>query len=240
MTVADRRGYTLAEALVALLVTGILTGCLAVVLRVVALAATRHAEASAAAETERTVAAILGREIRAATASDASFGADSVRLRAFRGSGVVCSHARGSITLAYEGIRLPEDDKDSVLVITEAGESAHDVTGVASSDDCAPRSTILTLDGADSLRAPLLALVFETGVYSIANRAFRYRLGSAGRQPLTEENLSTAASGIVLYDHAGHAAAARLTLKSAEARDAAPVDWLLGMPQGGAATVTRP
>lgn len=240
MLPADRRGYTLAEALVALLVAGILTACLAVVLDAVARVALRHAGAAAAAETERTVAAILGPELRAATAVDVSFAADSVRLRAFRGRGIVCASETGSITMSYAGVRRPEDDKDSVLVIGETAERTFDVAGVTSSDACGPGSVRLTIGGADSLRAPLVALVFETGAYSIATSAFRYRLGSAGRQPLTEENLSSAGSGIDEVILPGHAAGARLTLESTEARGAPASVWLLGMPQGAARPEARP
>ena len=230
----DRSGYTLAEALVALLVAGVLTACLAVVLGVVGRVALRHAEAAAAAETERTVPAILGPELRNVTAADVRFAADSVRLRAFRGRGVVCESGPGSLTLDWTGARLPDPDKDSALVISAAGETAFRVTGVAASDACSSGSVRLALDRADLPDAPLVALVFETGAYSIATSAFRYRLGSAGRQPLTEENLSIAGSALERVRHVGIAAAARVTLKSTEARRAPAVAWLLGMPQGAA------
>ena len=229
-----RSGYTLAEALVALLVAGLLTLCLATVLAVVGRASLRHAEITAAAETERTVAAVLGAEIRASTRADASFAGDSVRLRAFRGRGTVCGAAPGEIVVAYDGVRMPEEDKDSVLLVWADRESALDLTGALPGGACGGRSVRLLAPwtGADPSGVPLLALVFETGAYSVAGGAFRYRRGSAGRQPLTEENLSSAASGITLVVRAGGAAAARVTLRTLDSRRAPPVSWPLGMPQG--------
>jgi hypothetical protein len=40
----------------------------------------------------------------------------------------------------------------------------------------------------------LLARVFERGSYHLEDRAIRYRLGEAGRQPLTAERLESGSS----------------------------------------------
>ena len=227
----DSGGHTLAEALVALLVAGILVLCLAGILAGVGRVARRQAEAAAAAETERTVAAILGAEVRMLTAADASFGADSIRLRAFRGRGVVCSAGAARVDVAWSGARLPEEDKDSVLLVWADAEAAYALAGTGSGD-CGDGSIRLNVDwnAAHGTGAPLFALVFETGAYSIANAAFRYRRGSAGRQPLTEENLSSS-SGIRRIEREG-AAAALVTLRAIDARRAPAFAWPLGMLQG--------
>ena len=229
----DRLGYTLVEALIALIVAGVLTLCLAAVLVVIGSAALRHAELSAAAETERTVAAILGAEVRAITAADATFAGDSLRLRAFRARGIVCGASAGEIAVSYDGLRSPEEDKDSVLLLWRDREAAFALTGAIPGGPCRGQSLRLLAEWpADSMTAPLLALVFETGAYSIGGAAFRYRRGSAGRQPLTEENLSSAASRIERVAGRSGAAGVRVTLRSLESRRAPPAAWTLGMPQG--------
>lgn len=225
-----RDGYTLVEALVALLVAGALTLCLALVLAVIGRAAMRHAETSAAAETERTVAAILGAELRFLTAADATFANDSVRLRAFRGRGVVCAVRGDEVALSWQGVRLPEADKDSLLVVWEDREAVYDLDGAYAGGGCSGESLRITIaQHAFARDTPLVVLAFETGAYSISGNAFRYRRGSAGRQPITEENLASA-GGIARGD-AGSAAI--LTMRAARAPRPAQTRWWLGMPQGG-------
>ena len=227
----DRAGYTLVEALVALLVAGILTLCLALLLAVIGRAALRHAETSAAAETERTVAAVLGAELRFLTAVDATFANDSVRLRAYRGRGIVCALRGDEIAVAYDGARLPEEDKDSVLVVWRDRETAYDVAGVYPGGGCADPSYRITIGSATLPQdTPLVVLPFETGAYSFSAGAFRYRRGSAGRQPITEENL--APSGGIRRAQDG--AAAIVSMRPVRAARSQQTRWWLAMPQGKA------
>ena len=226
---ADRAGYTLVEALVALLVAGVLTLCLALLLGVIGRAALRHAETSAAAETERTVGAVLGAELRFLTAADAAFADDSVRLRAFRGRGIVCAVRGNEIAVSYHGVRSPEEDKDSVLVVWGDREVAYDVDGVYLGGGCPDESYRITVARtALAQDTPLVALLFETGAYSISAGALRYRRGSAGRQPITEENL--AAGGGIARAQGG--AAASVSMRPLRANRSQQTRWLLGMPQG--------
>ncbi len=233
---SGRAGYTLAEATVALLVAGLLTVCLAAILAAVGRVALRYAQAASAAETERTVAAILGAELRTLTAADAVFDVDSVRLRAFRGVGTVCAASAAELVVAYRGVRLPEDDKDSVLLVWPHGELRADVMSITAAPGCGGREDvglrITTGRPLENASAPSLVLVFETGAYSIAGSAFRYRRGAAGRQPLTDQNLSHAGSSLRLLRSDLEYATTHVTLRALDARSTAGLSWRIHMPQG--------
>ena len=234
-TRAASAGYTLAEATAALVVAGLLTAGLASVLALVARGASRHAQMTAAAETERTATAVLGLELRALTAADATFDHDSVRLRAFRGGGVVCERAGAELTLAWRGVRAPEPEKDSLLVLWPDGETVHRMEAVraAGCDPADPgvRVTLSTL-GSDGAR-PLAAYAFETGAYSLASFAFRYRRGAAGRQPLTDETLSDASS-MRMHPGPGTSARVHVALHPRATTSGVTVEWALALPQGSA------
>jgi hypothetical protein len=231
-----RAGYTLAEATTALLVAGVLTLCLAAILATVGRVALRYAQVAGAAETERTVIAILGAELRTLTAADAVFAADSVRLRAFRGVGTVCAANAAELVVDYRGVRLPEYDKDSVLLVWANGELRADVTSIAAAPGCGDGEDVglrITTDRVlGDASPPALVLVFETGAYSIGGSAFRYRRGAAGRQPLTDQNLFTAGSSLRLVRADPEYATAQVTLRTLEARLAPGLPWRIHMPQG--------
>lgn len=234
----QRAGYSLAEATVALFLAGALIVCLASILQAVGRLATAHERVSAAAETERTVAAVLGAELRIQTANDAAFDADSVRLRAFRAGGTVCTADDSGITLAYRGLRMPEPDKDSVLLVGAGAEAVADVASFSVAADCHRDGGIglrLATAGppADLVR-PVYALLFETGAYSISASALRYRRGAGGRQPVTATNLSTRGSALAHRASDGAAAAAVVTMRPAGSPDAGRTTWSVHMPQGGA------
>lgn len=231
-----RAGHTLAEATMALLLAGVLTVALASLFALVGRAARAHADLAARAETEMTVAAVLGEELRALTAGDVRFGGDSVRLRAFRGDGRVCAAGGTRVVVDYAGFRLPEPDKDSVVLVSARGEFAADVVGVgdaACPTGSARRSLALTL--ADTAPADAaFALVFESGAYSIHASAFRYRRGASGRQPLTDETLDSRRSAIAgLPPRATGIGAAVVSLAPAAVPAASVLRWSIAMPQGG-------
>lgn len=241
---ADRSaGYTLAEATVALALAGMLTLCLAVILAAVGRLASAQAKVAAIADTERTVAAILGLELRALTAADATFGSDSVRLRAFRGAGRVCAADDDLLVVAYHGVRQPDADKDSVLLIWPSGEAAAQIDAVtaAGAGSCAegvtlraPWRSFAPAAEPSTMQPPSFAVVFETGAYSIAAAALRYRRGAGGRQPLTEANLA-AASSLSLVDLAdARATAAVVRLLGIGSTPTTARQWRLLMPQGSA------
>ncbi|HEX6589356.1 MAG TPA: hypothetical protein VF039_10055 [Longimicrobiales bacterium] len=239
MKCSRRDGYTLAEATAALVAAGLLTVGLATVLGLVARAAARYAEVTSAAESERIVPAVLGAELRALTAADATFDHDSVRLRAFRGGGIVCDQVGNELTVAWEGMRAPEAVKDSLLVVRGQSESAHRIEAVRHTV-CGEREALALQIAAfvEGGERALVAYAFETGAYSFATSAFRYRRGAAGRQPLTAENLS-ARSRMTLRP--GPEPSARLDLALVpEASEAAVVEWSVALPQARAATGDPP
>jgi hypothetical protein len=136
-------------------------------------------------EAVRTAVVILGAELRVlATGDVGAAGPDSVRLRAFRGAGAVCRQEEGRLVLRYAGLRLPDPDRDSVVVITADSEYALAFLAAHRVEEC-DRGVAITLHAQPS-GVPALALVFETGAYSVGDGAVRYRRGAGGRQPLTE------------------------------------------------------
>ncbi|HUF12909.1 MAG TPA: hypothetical protein VMN78_07420 [Longimicrobiales bacterium] len=233
-------GCTLAEATVALLLAGLLTSCLACILLVTGRLAARHSRVSTESETERVVAAVLGGELRTLTAVDALFDPDSVRLRAFRGVGRVCAATAGTVIMRYRGVRAPEPDKDSVLLLWPDGEAAFDLEAAAVPAFCPGGEGAALAVGvpwrtAEETAPPAIALVFETGAYSLAGGAFRYRRGAGGRQPLTDATLSDTGSTLVEVAHEGSlSSAAVIRLLPDESPGAQPLSWRLLMPQRGA------
>lgn len=135
---------------------------------------------------------------------------DSLALRAFRGTGVVCAVGPGAdgLVVAYRGDRYGDPTKDSVEVVAGEGSvSVLALRSVASSTVVCPRA----LDG-EEIRAwrldgtvpadAVLARIFEAGSYHLTGSALRYRIGAGGRQPLTPEVWRDAASGLVAVDSA--------------------------------------
>lgn len=111
------------------------------------------------------------------------FPPDSIRLRAFRGTGWPCAPlVRGlTIPVRWDGIRAPDPSKDSLLVLDGDGAwRVVDLVGVTDSGVCAG----WTLEAA--VPSPILMRLFESGSYHFGNGALRYRRGGGGRQPLTE------------------------------------------------------
>lgn len=144
-----------------------------------------------AEEVVRVAGVVLGRELRALAVADVvALSEDSVRIRAVRGGGPVCGGGGTDLLVRYRGMRRPEPEKDSLLLVHSgaARGEAFQVTGVATDPACAGGLRI-TL-GREPARPQGMALVFETGAYSLAGGALRYRRGAGGRQPLTEAVLA--------------------------------------------------
>ena len=136
-------------------------------------------------EAHRTTEIVLGRELRALGEDDVkATGAHELAVRAVRGSGPVCSGSSEVLEVRYAGIRRPDETKDSVVAIGVEGE---DVVGLAGVNEigCGGAGVTLTLSRPPAV-PPLFVLVFEPGSYHATDGAIRYRLGAAGRQPLTE------------------------------------------------------
>lgn len=191
---ASRRGVGLAEMLVALVLTGVLAGAVAGVLRHGLRLAEAQRQQMARAEAVRTVAFVLGGELRHLVTNDLPVvEAESVALRAMRGLAIVCGGSAAAPLALVRGLRLPDPDKDSVLVVGAANSPVRAILEADRSDDCAAEGgesvLRLRLDGPLPGRA---LLYFERGSYHMSGRALRYRRGRAGRQPLTETLLDDA------------------------------------------------
>jgi hypothetical protein len=136
-------------------------------------------------EAVRTISVILGTELRHVSPEDlAAVATDSVRMRAFRGGGPICAATEDRVQIEYRGVRQPDIERDSVILLGPLGATAHGLSSVGGTAAC--------LEGVEArIAAPPpadagYALFFETGVYSVADGALRYRRGLGGRQPLTE------------------------------------------------------
>ncbi len=190
-------GFTVMEALVALLVGWVLT-----TLALGTLARQRTVQADLARRAETLAALrigrhVLGAEIRSGDGTEV-IGVDSIALRAFRGIGVVCALTDdpGDLIVRVRGIRAPDPTKDSVVVVGTDG-----VGGVFVLESRGAPSRPCPSAGGDAVEqwrlsgdapaAPLIARFFERGSYHLSGAALRYRRGAAGRQPLTPEVLRT-------------------------------------------------
>ena len=155
-------------------------------------------------ETGRIARHVLSEELRAGVpAVDWLAGAaDSIALRAFRGTGIVCGAAPPpALAVRYTGLRRPNTSKDSVLVLS--GDAVWRVSGLMRArsrpDACGPglAGEVWLLD--PPVPGAVIGRIFERGSYHVAAGAFRYRPGRGGRQPLTAQVLRTgrgAGSGI--------------------------------------------
>ncbi len=124
-----------------------------------------------------------------------AFRGDSLALRAFRGSALVCTWAGSEMTVGYVGDRRLDPAKDSVLALDADGRWV--VAGVVraqrTSGSCHGRSAERwVVDRATTGFS--VVRVFERGVYSLTSGALRYRRGRAGRQPLTYSRFDSLSS----------------------------------------------
>lgn len=161
-------------------------------------------------DADRIVRVVLGAEVRAGVPRrDWWVSAPGVlEVRAFRGWGVVCPGGvdGNAAVVAYRGLRDPDPDKDSVLVLGGSGAwtVAALVSRVRLDEGCAGAGGALPADGASLERWTLSALPphpvlfrwFERGSYHLTDGSLRYRRGAGGRQPLTPPVLDPGVSGL--------------------------------------------
>lgn len=190
-------GTTLVETLVALLL-----GLLVLQAGMTAVGRTRLAHARAmeradALSAVRLTGALLRAETEAGRAGeDWVVDGGSLALRAYRGTGLACGEheAPGVLVVSYAGYRRPDPTKDSVEVVYADGARAvAELTGLGTGPSACWGAA---LEGSLALELDVpvpsggaLARVFESGAYSLSDRALRYRRGAGGRQPLTPEIL---------------------------------------------------
>ncbi len=192
------RGFSLLEALVATLLLFLVLQSGLAVFSQFRVAVSRVAHRAEVLETIRTVAWILPEELSGGQPGR-DWGPvfrDSIPLRAFRGLAMVSSGFPGGkgMSVCYRGIRAPNAEKDSVLLLgTDGRWTPHElVSRVRGEAGCMSVEEgwweTWRLDPAPV--ESVLARVFERGSYHIADGAFRYRRGRGGRQPLTPERIS--------------------------------------------------
>jgi hypothetical protein len=186
-------GFTLLEALAALTLTALFASAL-VATSVAQMRLTRAMTMRAASlDAVRTVAWVLGGEVRRGNVRDVrAVAGDSMALRNFRGRGIPCNGSGDGITVRYLGDRLPNPDKDSLLLIGPWGEAVAKLVGVHDDAGCASgvRERVLRLEATMGHSPPALVLIFESGTYYLSSSALRYRSGAEGRQPITAELLA--------------------------------------------------
>lgn len=201
--VAERHGYSVLEALVAILLTALAVQAAWSVVAHQGRAARVTMDRLELLEVRRTVRWILEEELRVSNPGEdwRLHGPDSISLRAFRGTGLLCPPGVGRVltVVGYEGHRLPNPEKDSVLVLGEDGRwVVVDLISRATSASPCPTAPALPVElwtVSDSLAGGALARVFERGAYHLVGQAFRYSRGAGGRQPLTPLRLVSEESG---------------------------------------------
>jgi hypothetical protein len=190
-----RAGASAVEVIAALLL-----GLFLVHLGLETLARLRTADARLSARADALVAMrvarhVLRRELRHGEAGEDWLAAsDTLALRAFRGTALVCPHdtATVEITVSYSGDRRPDPAKDSVLLMDGTGvRRMRSLEGVGAAEgSCGPAMPApLEAWRLDRPLAPgpVIARLFERGSYHVSASALRYRVGASGRQPLTPE-----------------------------------------------------
>lgn len=196
----DRRGATLVELLLALLLSTLLLGSVAHLLQVQTAAVRDLARRAEVLEAERLVRQIVPREVRVGRPGRdwALAPSGALSLRAFRALLRPClgPHIEGTVEGTVVGHRDPDPAKDSALVLTSRGVWIPvAVTGAERrSAGCRP-GPAWRLSTDPGVPDPVLLRLFERGEYSLRDGTLRYRRGRSGRQPLTAGVLDPAASG---------------------------------------------
>lgn len=218
-------GHTLVELLVAMPLGALL---LALLLGTI-VAQSRLAHGITArlgnAETVRITTGVLRHELRWANSEDVrGSGPDSVSIRLLRGVGVTCgAAARARVVVEYEGIREPNPVKDSVIVVHDGGQATFGL--ISSTSVTSPCTGASARELELSAAAPSgILLVYEVGTYYLSTRALRFRSGSEGRQPLTDESLQDAGTAFAFLDGSPVPSGVVLQLRGQATR------WRWGLP----------
>lgn len=143
------------------------------------------AEQTARTEARRVIGLVLDAEAGGFVEGGAPAG--QVAVRAHRWWGVVCDTLprAGRATLLFQGLRRPDPDKDSLLVVSAGGRvEVRRLDGVRAVAGCGATAVEVAWAPHPDEPPPRLVRGFEYGVY-LLDEAFRYRRGSGGAQPLT-------------------------------------------------------
>jgi prepilin-type N-terminal cleavage/methylation domain-containing protein len=186
------RGFSLVELVVALTVGGLLAALLFGLLSSQLRLARQTADRIAAADAVRVTSHVIAGELRRMAPPDLrAIDRDSLSIRAYRGTAIVCATHGEHLGVRFRGDRLPDPAKDSILMVSPfAAEHAVRLLEVrqGASDSCTarPGETLLTWTVQPASSASVM-LVFESGTYYLTTGALRCRLGAEGRQPVTAE-----------------------------------------------------
>lgn len=195
---STRPGHTLAELVAALPLALLLLGALLATFVAQARLARALGDRLGRAETERLAAGVLRQELRWIERADVTaLAEDSLALRLLRGIGVTCGSSGDRVLVDYWGLREPNPEKDSILIVGAAGESRGALLGSE------PTSSSCAAGGARLLRLsvpprPGVVLIYERASYHLSTRALRVRTGAEGRQPITDEWLDDAGTGLLI------------------------------------------
>jgi prepilin-type N-terminal cleavage/methylation domain-containing protein len=132
--VSARRGFTLAELLVGVVLLGVVGAALAGLLAGMLRTGVRVRERAARTATLRAVSQVVARETAGLPADAVRLSADTLRYRARRGGGVACGATAGTLAVreaTRRGWRTPQAGRDSVLVHDGTTWTALAITGVA-------------------------------------------------------------------------------------------------------------
>ncbi len=188
------RGYTLAEALITLILLTILLQAAWSVTAGHTRGAAELVRRSEMLEAVRISGWTLREELKSSRpGTDWLADDDSIALRAYRGLAVPCpgASAPGVVVADWVGVREPEPEKDSLLLLEPDGQwRAYGLNRVARVPPCAGGGPTLRLELDDPEAGGYLARVFERGTYHVADAALRYRRGLGGRQPMTPRALA--------------------------------------------------
>jgi prepilin-type N-terminal cleavage/methylation domain-containing protein len=231
------RGFTLPELLLAVLLSGILLSAAAALLEMAGRVFRTLLETAEQAEIRRTIAAVLLEELgRGVEGVDWTLeSSQAIQLRAFRGEARGCAVGQDGKTLVVlrRGERQAEAARDSVLILEQSGNwrpglLLHVRTGgepgMPLPAACMPAPgerlerwevgvaapSTFWVPVPSPGGVPFFLRYFESGRYSLEDGAFRYRRGTAGRQPLTLERVAPASR----FESVPGGMTVRLTLSS--------------------------
>ena len=192
-----RRGFTLVEALVVVLLTALVLQGGWAVLATLRKAGGRAWETAEGLETVRTTAWLLREEFGGSVPFRDWWpgGGDTVSLRAYRGLALVIgAEPGGGVKVCFRGIRSPNPDKDSILFLAEDGSwTDHSLMGRVRGDPGCMGGGEGWEEVWEVLPDPgtvVLGRIFERGSYHLTLGALRYRRGGGGRQPLTPTRIA--------------------------------------------------
>jgi hypothetical protein len=194
-----RIGFSLLEALLGILLTALFVQGGWAVLSLARMAGERVGDMAEELETVRTVAWVLTEELSGGREGRDWWvgGPDTVALRAFRGIALSWRpNPDGGLRVCFRGSRVPNPEKDSVLVLAGDGQwRPHALKARSRVTGACPEAE----EGHGELWAlepepgfPVLGRIFERGSYHLTQGALRYRRGAGGRQPITPVRIQRA------------------------------------------------